>query len=55
MAAMKEYLDHLESKGYKILDAETVSKPGMLFKIVLDDKDNPKCLKCVKYEQLSTN
>ena len=52
---MDEYIKHLKSKGYEILDAETVSKPGMLFKIELYDDGSPKGLKCVKYEQLSTN
>lgn len=55
MKAMDEYVAHLRSKGYEVLDAETVSKPGMLFKIELNDDGSPKGLKCVKYEQLSTN
>lgn len=53
--AMAEYFAHLKSKGYEILDSETVFKPGMLFKVEVNDDGSPKGLKCVKYEQLSTN
>ena len=49
--AMTEYLAHLKSKGYEILDSETVFKPGMLFKVEINDDGSPKGLKCIECDQ----
>ena len=49
--AMTEYFAHLKSKGYEILDSETVFKPGMLFKVEINDDGSPKGLKCIECDQ----